>query len=113
MKPENILIHERADADGFEAPGMVMLTDFGLGQSKLRNSAASIAMSMSVDSPDAKNIVGTLDYMSPEQKVGGDVDARSDLYACGVVLFEMLTGEKTGRRGVAERSEQGDAGMAG
>lgn len=93
VKPENILIHQRADIDGFASPGAVMLTDFGLGQSSHRNSATSIAMSMSVASPDAAKLVGTLNYMSPEQRVGGEVDARTDLYACGVVLFEMLTGE--------------------
>ena len=94
VKPENVLIHQRADVDGFDLPGVVMLTDFGLGQSSRRNPAQSIAMSMSVDSPDAKALVGTLDYMSPEQRAGGEVDARSDIYACGVVLFELLTGER-------------------
>jgi serine/threonine protein kinase len=93
VKPENILIHQRANVDGFASPGAVMLTDFGLGQSSRRNSANSIAMSMSVASPEAAKLVGTLNYMSPEQRAGREVDARSDLYACGVVLFELLTGE--------------------
>src|SRR5690606_23589766 len=39
-------------------------------------------------------IAGTLDYMSPEQRSGGELDARSDLYACGVMFYELLTGER-------------------
>lgn len=94
IKPENILIHERAAREGFDSPGVVLLTDFGLGQSSRKLSAESIAMSMSIRDPNAKELVGTIDYMSPEQRAGGTVDARADLYSCGVVLFEMLTGEK-------------------
>jgi serine/threonine protein kinase len=92
VKPENILIRE--GATDFAAPGAVMLSDFGLGQSSRAFSPDSIAMSMSVRTPGAAELVGTLDYMPPEQRAGGAVDGRADLYACGVVLFEMLTGER-------------------
>ena len=96
IKPENILIHERAVREGFDSPGVVLLTDFGLGQSSRKMSAESIAMSISIRDPAAKELVGTIDYMSPEQRTGGTVDPRADLYSCGVVLFEMLTGERPG-----------------
>ncbi|HEX8911228.1 MAG TPA: serine/threonine-protein kinase [Humisphaera sp.] len=93
VKPENILIHERAFRDGFKAPGVVKVTDFGLGKAATAP-AESIAFSQQGDSAAAREIAGTLDYMPPEQRTGGDVDARADVYACGVVLYELLTGEK-------------------
>ncbi|MGH7178702.1 MAG: serine/threonine-protein kinase, partial [Tepidisphaeraceae bacterium] len=94
IKPENILIHERADREGFTPEGIVKVTDFGLGKARTSAGVGSIAFSMSMNDPQAKSIAGTLDYMAPEQRGGGDVDARADLYACGVVLYEMLTGER-------------------
>ncbi len=93
IKPENILVHERALREGFSIEGVVKVTDFGLG--KAANAAAgSIAYSASMKSPDAKEIAGTLDYMAPEQRSGAAADPRMDLYACGVVLYELLTGER-------------------
>jgi serine/threonine-protein kinase len=94
VKPENILVHERAFREGFGAEGVIKVTDFGLGRAAT-NTAGSIAYSQSLDSPEAREIAGTLDYMAPEQRSGGgQVDPRADLYACGVVLYEMLTGER-------------------
>jgi serine/threonine-protein kinase len=93
VKPENILIHERAFTDGYHSDGAVKVTDFGLGKAAT-GGAGSIAYSASMNDPAAKEIAGTLDYMSPEQRTSGNVDARADVYACGVVLYEMLTGER-------------------
>lgn len=94
IKPENVLIDRRTATEGFAVPGLVKVSDFGLGQAAEETSANSIAYSASLDNPAAREIAGSLDYMSPEQRAGQPVDARSDLYACGVVLYEMLTGEK-------------------
>jgi serine/threonine-protein kinase len=94
IKPENILVHERAFKEGFAAEGAVKVTDFGLGRASQDTAAGSIAYSASLNSPEAREIAGTLDYMAPEARGGGQVDGRADLYACGVVLYEMLTGER-------------------
>lgn len=73
VKPENIL---------FDVADTPILTDFGIARA-LRSSTRITQTGMSV---------GTSRYMSPEQARGGSVDARSDLYAMGVVLYEALTG---------------------
>lgn len=73
IKPTNII---------FTARGEPVLTDFGIA--KILSDAAQLSASGS--------IVGTPAYMSPEQAAGGAVDARSDLYSLGVVLYEMVTG---------------------
>ena len=94
IKPENILIHERAKTDGFAAEGVVKVTDFGLGRAASKTAVGSIIYSQSMNDDAGKEIAGTLDYMAPEQRTGAETDARADLYACGVVLYEMLTGER-------------------
>jgi eukaryotic-like serine/threonine-protein kinase len=95
IKPENILMHERVAQDGYGASGLVKVTDFGLGQTSQTLTAGSIAYSASLQTPQAQEIVGTLDYMAPEQRGGAQtIDGRTDLYACGVVLYELLTGER-------------------
>jgi serine/threonine protein kinase len=93
IKPENILVHETAAAGGFTQPGLVKVTDFGLGKAASA-SVGSIAYSASLNDAAGREIAGSLDYMAPEQRSGAKVDARADLYACGVVLYELLTGEK-------------------
>ncbi len=73
LKPANVLV---------EKGGRVVLTDFGIAR----------AMAGEVASR-TQGMVGTPMYMSPEQISGGEVEARSDLYAVGLLLYEMLTGE--------------------
>ena len=94
IKPENILIHERSKTVGYASSGVVKVTDFGLGKAATISMGQSIAFSASMNADDAKRISGTLDYMAPEQRAGGEIDHRADLYACGVILYEMLTGER-------------------
>jgi len=85
-------------------PGNIMLTksgakllDFGLA--KLRQGAASqIPLSERPTADDSitaqGTILGTLQYMAPEQVEGGEVDSRTDIFAFGVVVYEMATGKK-------------------
>jgi serine/threonine protein kinase len=93
IKPENILVHEQAMKQGFGTEGLVKVTDFGLGRAATQTAVGSIMYSQDM-SRDAGQIAGTLDYMAPEQRSGAETDARADLYACGVLLYELLTGER-------------------
>lgn len=93
LKPENILIHQLAASRGLACPGVVKITDFGLSRATGSELPAdSIVMSRSQASQ--ANTAGTPAYMAPEQLSGDGHDQRVDLYACGVILFEMLTGER-------------------
>jgi serine/threonine protein kinase len=80
VKPANMLVGEPEPADGEPA---AFLTDFGL---------AKIAASTSGLTATGE-VIGTVDYMAPEQIEGRRVDARTDVYALGCVLFHAVTGE--------------------
>ncbi|MHC4599624.1 MAG: serine/threonine-protein kinase, partial [Planctomycetota bacterium] len=83
VKPENVMI---------DPEGVVKLTDFGLGRAV--EATASVALqSGALRTVGEGGVTGTLRYMSPEQREGGPVDARTDLYSLGIVFFEMLVGE--------------------
>lgn len=75
VKPENVLISES---------GQVKVTDFGLAR----------AVTTSTLTGDSDILLGTASYLGPEQVEHGTADARTDVYAAGLLLFEMLTGEK-------------------
>jgi serine/threonine-protein kinase len=72
IKPHNVLV---------DREGRVKVTDFGIAR------AGTSQMT------EAGSIVGTAQYLSPEQARGGEVDQRSDLYSLGIVLYELLTGQ--------------------
>ena len=75
IKPANLLI---------ETSGRVKLTDFGVARIQDSGEATRTQGSM----------VGTLKYMSPEQVQGRPIDARADLFAAGIVLYQLLTGKR-------------------
>ncbi len=79
LKPENVILEPLRRGGDF-----VKVVDFGLA--KLR----ADAQAPSVTSPGI--VCGTPDYMAPEQGRGDPIDGRSDLYAVGVILFQLLTG---------------------
>ncbi len=102
LKPENVMI--RAD-------GYVKVLDFGLA--KIRTTALAAHDPNATTQPGAGAdeqadpeattrlietkdgvVMGSFSYMAPEQARGGEMDSRVDLFACGVLLYEMLTGER-------------------
>jgi serine/threonine protein kinase len=93
IKPANILLNQRASEIASVIEEAVKVTDFGLGRVG-GVTTQSIMQSGSLLTEDGRSISGTLAYMAPEQKEGKEADAQSDLYSCGIVLFEMLTGER-------------------
>jgi serine/threonine protein kinase len=73
IKPENLLVDEN---------GVLKVMDFGIARATEREERIT----------EGGFIVGTPEYMAPEQLVGGKLDGRSDLFAAGVVLYECLAG---------------------
>ncbi|HEX9189136.1 MAG TPA: protein kinase, partial [Vicinamibacteria bacterium] len=87
LKPANVMVGE---------DGHVKVLDFGVAKRSL-GSAGQGKSSATIEG----FVVGTASYMSPEQAAGGRVDHRSDVFALGVVLFQMSTGELPFRGGSA------------
>ena len=85
IKPENIMVRK----DGY-----VKVLDFGLAKPTERRPGAidSEADTRTIAHTDPGTIMGTVSYMSPEQARGGAIDARTDIWSLGVVLYELITG---------------------
>ena len=78
VKPENLVILQGSDDDG-NAMEIVKVCDFGIAQGAVAE--------------ETRRFQGTPEYMSPEQTTASELDARSDVYALGIVMYELITGD--------------------
>jgi serine/threonine protein kinase len=85
VKPSNIFVTSH---------GEVKLADFGLAKRAMLDSRAGEGPTISGPITERGSIVGTVAYMSPEQAQDRDIDARSDIFSFGIVLYEMATGKR-------------------
>ncbi|HEX8846321.1 MAG TPA: protein kinase [Pyrinomonadaceae bacterium] len=88
IKPENIMLrHDRVGRDR-----LVKVLDFGLAKLTEKPSSAADpeAITMPISNTEPGTVMGTAGYMSPEQTRGLEVDARTDIWSLGIVLYEMI-----------------------
>src|SRR3954449_6656254 len=88
LKPDNILVTKT---------GRVKILDFGLA----KQSATGVAATQALTVTQAGTIAGTVAYMSPEQARGEELDARSDQFSFGLILYELAAGKRAFERASA------------
>ncbi|MBS2017256.1 MAG: protein kinase [Deltaproteobacteria bacterium] len=92
LKPENIMILRTRNDDGKDAD-LVKVCDFGIAKITEKDDEPKPAGDPAARKLTTQGlVVGTPEYMSPEQARGEKLDARSDLYAMGIILYQLLTG---------------------
>jgi TolB-like protein len=92
LKPENVFVRK---------DGRIKILDFGVAKLTQPSSGALDTKEATAAATEPGVVLGTVGYMSPEQVQGRPLDARSDIFSLGVVLYEMLSGKRPFHRGTA------------